>query len=539
MASTWLDVLEEHARLTPQHIALTLRSHQITYAGFLELVQDTAVLLQEMGIEAGDRVALLAPARPEAMITFLACCKIGAIWVSLNPKYKEGEIEYVVNHARPTLTLSVREFDGNDYTAPLQRVNERLGDQATTLVFFDGSDATPSSMLQAIKDAVKRKGTAPADGSASRSASSESRLLEQRGPDSPCMLVYTSGTTGKPKGVLLSQTASLFRAQVQARYFKTATPPTIVNFSAINHVGGMQFRSAAILAAGGTIHFQERFKPAETLALIREARINMLMLGPTMLHMLMREPSFDVDVFKQLDWYISAGAALPIGALKLIGEHCPNVATVYGATETCATVSYASLSDSFDAVAYSIGWPIPGGEMRVADDQETPLAAGEEGELQVRKQYCMNGYLNDPDATREAFTGDGWFKTGDRAVMLADGSFKIIGRIKEMFKSGGYNVYPREVEIMLESHPALKMSAVVPVDDPLFQQVGHAFVLLHEGCAETEADLIAWCKERLANYKVPKRIFIESELPMLPIGKVDKVRLREIAAAAAKEPLAT
>lgn len=530
MASTWLQVLEEHARNTPHRAALTLREHEISYAAYLALVHRTAALLRNMGIGRGDRVALLSPARPEAMITFLACCEIGAIWLSLNPKYKEAEIEYVVGHAKPALILSVTNFDGTDYTGPLERVTQRTGDPRAALVFFDPTDPTPEPMLHALLQAATvhcRTDT--------RATTAETHPEGAIDPGAACMLVYTSGTTGKPKGVLLSQTASLFRAQVQASYFKTNDTPRTINFSAINHVGGMQFRSAAILATGGTLCFQERFKPAETLAVIRQQKINMLMLGPTMLHLLMRDESFDVDVFRQLEWYISAGAALPIAALKLIAEHCPNVATVYGASETCATVSYASLSDSFDAVAYTIGWPLPAGEMRVADDLGRPVEAEVAGELQVQGRYCMLGYLNDPDATQEAFTADGWLKTGDRALMLPDGSFKIIGRIKEMFKSGGYNVYPREVEIMLETHPAMKMSAVVPVDDPVFQQVGHAFVLLHEGCNETEAELIAWCKERLANYKVPKRIFIEAELPMLAIGKVDKVRLREMAAASQKQ----
>ena len=340
------------------------------------------------------------------------------------------------------------------------------------------------------------------------------------------MLVYTSGTTGQPKGVLLSQTGGIFRATVQAQYFKTAEPPRILNFSPINHVGGMQFRSLVQIRAAGTIYFQERFKPAETLQLLRQYRINMLMLGPTMLHMLMEDATFDVDIFKQLEWYISAGAALPVPALKTLAEHCPKVATVYGSTESCSTVSYASLHDSFEAVAYTIGWPLPAGEMRVVDSEGNELAPLQEGELQIRREHSMVGYLNNDKATQEAFTADGWYRTGDLAMMLDDGSFKIAGRMKEMFKSGGYNVYPREVELTLEAHPLIRMAAVVPVDDPKFQQVGHAFVLADADSALDESDVIIWCKERLANYKVPKRVIIRSSMPMLAIGKVDKVQLK-------------
>lgn len=519
MTSTWLQVVKDHAGQYPERAALALRDHEISYAQLIPLIDKTARLLQKNGIRRGDSVALLSPPRPEALITFLACCKLGALWLSLNPKYKEPEIDYIIGHARPRLILSVNAFDGVEYAGMLDRVRETYQDDIAPVVYFDPQDPTPDNLLEAL--ARSCSASAPCDIAL--------EIAEHEDPDAACMLVYTSGTTGKPKGVLLSQTASIFRATVQASYFKTVDVPRILNFSAINHVGGMQFRSMALLAAGGTIFFQERFKPTETLRLLRQYKINMLMLGPTMLHLLMRDETFDLDIFRQLEWYISAGAALPVQVLKTLADNCPNVATVYGSSESCATVSYASVSDSFDAVAYSIGWPIPATEMRVADSQDRVLDPLQEGELQIYGKHCMLGYLNNPEASKAAFTADGWMKTGDLAVMQADGSFKLIGRIKEMFKSGGYNVYPREVEIMLETHPAIRMSAVVPVDDPVFQQVGHAFVLLNDDHAETADSIIAWCKDRLANYKVPKRIVLCPELPMLAIGKVDKVRLKEMA----------
>lgn len=520
MPVSWMHVIHGHAQNFPQRTALVLREYQISYQELISLVEKTARLLHDAGVAHGDSVALLSPARPEAIISFLACTKLGAVWLSLNPKYKEPEIDYIINHAKPRLILSVDEFDGVDYTGPIGRSTEKLQKRIgipIPIVHFNPKDPAPKNMLQALSNV----------GRAHLQAQPAPLLDIAQDSSEPCMLVYTSGTTGQPKGVLLSQTASLFRASVQSSYFKTKASPRIVNFSPINHVGGMQFRSLSLLLSGGSIIFQERFKPAETLQLIRQHQINMLMLGPTMLHLLMQHDSFDVDIFQQLEWYISAGAPLPTPALKKIAQHCSQVASVYGSTEACSTVSYASLNDSFDAVAYTIGWPIPAGEIRVADDNENTLKPLQEGELQIRKEYCMYGYLNDPEATQKAFTSDGWFKSGDIAIMLEDGSFKIAGRIKEMFKSGGYNVYPREVEILLETHPDIKMAAIVPVDDPTFQQVGYAFVLLDNGTTRTELDIISWCKKRLANYKVPKRIIICSELPMLAIGKVDKISLKK------------
>jgi acyl-CoA synthetase (AMP-forming)/AMP-acid ligase II len=515
-ATTWPDIVKKHARTVPHRDALVLRDFRLTYAELALAIERMAQLLRSNGVRHGDRVALLSPPRPEAMITFLACAKIGAIWLALNPKYKEPEIDYIVDHARPTLILSVKAFDGVNFDGTIDRVAARLRDKhgfPARVVYFDGVLATCDSLYDALAQSAT---DVPLDDGAQTAGSA----------DDACMLVYTSGTTGQPKGVLLSQSGGIFRATVQAQYFKTAEPPRILNFSPINHVGGMQFRSLVQIRAAGTIYFQERFKPAETLQLLRQYRINMLMLGPTMLHMLMEDDTFGVDIFEQLEWYISAGAALPVPALKALAQHCPQVATVYGSTESCSTVSYASLHDSFDAVAYTIGWPIPEGEMRVVDNDGNLLAPCKEGELQIRREHSMVGYLNNEKATQEAFTPDGWYRTGDLATMLEDGSFKIAGRIKEMFKSGGYNVYPREVELVLEAHPLVRMAAVVPVDDPKFQQVGHAFVLIDADTQLDEATVRAWCKERLANYKVPKRVVIRSTMPMLAIGKVDKVQLK-------------
>lgn len=521
--SSWMEIVGEYARTVPDRPAMGLGDHVLTYGRLPDIVDHAAELLKRLGVKRGDRVALLAPPRPEAIITFLACTKLGAIWLALNPKYKAPEIHYILSHARPTLLMSVEEFDGERYVEKVGEAVEQIkqtSGHAIATVFFSRMQQTHDALFTALAaaPAVRQR----------ESVSEKDAAAEEQ--EDACMLVYTSGSTGRPKGVLLAECASIFRATVQKNYFKTDEPPRILNFSPINHVGGMQFRSLVQLAAGGAIYFQERFKPAETLRLIRHHRVNMLMLGPTMLNMLMVHETFGLDVFRQLDWYISAGAALPVPALNLLAENCPRVGSVYGSTESCSTVAYASLEDSFEAVAYSIGRPIPSDEMRIVDADGRSAVPGTEGELQIRKRYCMVGYLYDPVATKDAFTDDGWYKTGDLATLLPGGDFKLSGRIKEMFKSGGYNVYPREVELALEEHPRVKMAAVVSVDDPMFQQVGHAYALVGADDDLTESELIAWCKDRLANYKVPKRIKLSTALPMLSIGKVDKVSLKAAAA---------
>lgn len=514
---TWQDVLAGHAARAPHVAATVLRGSRLTYSELDQLATSVAELLTRLGVQSGDRVALLSPPRAEALITFFACCRIGAVWVGLNPKYKRPEVEYILGHATPKLLLSVDVFDSTDYRQLLREACGALApsDRPLTLTFSPKSP-TVDALIGALTE------TKPVHPVA---------LPLRRAADSgaPALLVYTSGTTGKPKGALLSERATIFRAIHQSTYFSISGDTRIINFSPINHVGGMQFRSLAQIFGGGTTVFQERFDAGATLTLIREHDINMLHMGPTMLNLLLAHKDFGPDILDRLEWYISAGAALPVPALELVAKHARRVASVYGATETASTVSYASLSDSFEAVAVSIGWPIPAHTMRVADEQNNVLAVHTEGELQVAADHCMLGYLNDETATAAAFTSDGWYRTGDLAQLLPDGSIKITGRMKEMFKSGGYNVYPREVEITLEAHPDVRLAAVVSVPDALFQQVGHAFVILNPDSSLTGDTLREWCRDQLANYKVPKRIHIHPTLPMLSIGKVDKVTLKAMA----------
>src|SRR3546814_807953 len=228
----------------------------------------------------------------------------------------------------------------------------------------------------------------------------------------PCMLVYTSGTTGKPKGVLLRQRDLIFRSTVQARTFKTASYPVVINFAPINHIGGMHFRGLSQVLAGGTIVYQDRYRTADVMGLIAKHRVNMLMLGSTMLQMLLAEPNFDIQLLRKMEWFIFAGSAIPMLILKTIRQYCPKTGSTYGLTESCGSVSYIDASDSIDDAAYTIGRPIPSGELRVADEQGALCQNGEQGALQVRMEYCMAGYLRDEAArSEERRVGKEWVGT--------------------------------------------------------------------------------------------------------------------------------
>lgn len=513
--STWSDVILGHALNFPDRPALAFKDTSINYGQLNAMVEECAGYLSRMGLGKGDCMALLSPPRQEAMITLLAAARLGALWVGLNPRYQVRELNYVIQHARPKLVLSVTGFEGRDYTADLQASLHGM-DAGTVpeIIFYDAAEPTADTLFDALARHAEPNeplaGAVPCLGKAM----------------DPCMLVYTSGTTGKPKGVLLRQRDLIFRSTAQARMFKTANYPVVINFAPINHIGGMHFRGLSQILAGGTIVYQDRYRTADVMGLIAKHRVNMLMLGSTMLQMLLAEPTFDIQVLKKMEWFIFSGSAIPMPILKTIRQYCPKTGSTYGLTESCGSVSYIDRSDSIEDTAYTIGRPVPDGELRVADERGLLLPDGEQGELQVRMEHCMAGYLRDEAATHDAFTPDGWLKTGDMAVRQGNGYFKLVGRIKEMYKSGGYNVYPREVELVLEQHPSVMLSAVIAVDDILYQQVGHAYVIIKPDTNVSEGELADWCRERMANYKVPKKIHVRSSLPMLSIGKVDKIALR-------------
>jgi acyl-CoA synthetase (AMP-forming)/AMP-acid ligase II len=198
----------------------------------------------------------------------------------------------------------------------------------------------------------------------------------------------------------------------------------------------------------------------------------------------------------------------------------------YGMTELTAYVTYSDKDAGFDALSGTIGRPEPSYDLRLRTLDGQSVTVGASGEIQARGRWLMNGYFMQPEATREAYTDDGWFKTGDVAELRADGNWGLVGRTKEMYKSGGYNIYPREVEMAIEDHPAVAMSAVIGVPDEIYNEVGHAFVQLAPDAVASSEELKNWCKDQLANYKVPKAFDVLDELPRLPIGKIDKQGLR-------------
>ena len=509
------DYVDYYAEKTPGAPAASLDGAVISYAQLKERVDACARALIAYGVGKGDRVATLSTPHPDFLVTFLATASIGATWLGLNPRYRLREYSYVVGDAQPNVLFARTKIDRREYGPDIEALSQNSEEMKAVVVLQD-DPAPPCAHMR--YDAFVARGAAVSD------AELQARRLETRGADA-ALLVYTSGSTGEPKGALLPHHGLVTCCRVQAHYWG-ADPVRILNFLPINHVGCVGDISSFVLVTGGCSVFLEQFDARRSMELIEQEKITVWGGVPTTIQMCLDLPDaekFDLSSVQVIAW---SGAAAPQPLIERMRKITPNLSTSYGLTESVGSITYAPVGASPEVLSNTIGAPAPEYEFRIATPEGEAAPVGEAGEIQLRGDYLMLGYLNRPEATREVLDAEGWLHTGDLGRRRADGNIELVGRIKEMYKSGGYNVYPREIEVVLESHPDVAMAAVIGVKDPLYGETGHAFVVPTPGKNPQAEELTAFCRERLANYKAPKAYTIEPTLPLLPIGKIDKPALK-------------
>jgi len=507
------DYVDYHAANIPDTEALVLGDLRLTYRDLQSRVDACAAALLAAGIVKGDRVATLNTPHPDFFVTFLAAASIGAIWIGLNPKYRLDEYRYVVGDAGPRLLFARSRIEERDFADDLQTLMREF-DNLETLVILNNDPVPDNAVsLEEFSDlpSLENENLATA--------------RKQVSGSDTAMIVYTSGTTGKPKGAKIPHCGLARVAHVQAGYWD-ASPIRTLNFLPINHIGCVGDIACYTFVNGGTVVFMEKFDAAECLSLIEQEKITCWLSVPTAFQICLARPDFDQYDLSSIQLIVWGGASAPESLLRKLVEICPQLSTSYGQTESVGSLTFVRPCDDLELLSVSVGQPVPEYDVRIVDPDGKVVASGETGEIQAKGDFIMRGYWNNPEATAEAIK-DGWLCTGDLAIEDANGHYRLVGRLKEMFISGGYNVFPLEIEQVLESHPAVAMAAVVSVPDELFAEVGHAWILREPGTTINEDELSSFCREQLANYKVPKTIFIRDELPMLPIGKLDRQALRE------------
>ncbi len=503
-----LDYLAGHVRTCPQREAAVEGALRLSYAGLQTAVDQAATRLVARGLGRGHVLAYIGPPGVQYLVSLLAAFRSGATWLGLNPRYKSRELRYVLQHARPALVLVAASADAAT-RAELETALAQGDLLPELLALATGVDG----MLASLCGAAQARGAPPAP----PPQQADIQALDA------AVLVYTSGSTGQPKGAALTQANLVENAWWLARRLNDGGGRFLINLP-VNHAGCIADTTLVALLQGDTLVFMPQFDAHEVGELLRRERITAIGQVPTQYQLMhaagVLTPQHLATV-RHLAW---GGAAMPRPLIAQLASLVPDLFNSYGLTETTGTVTVTPRGAGIEALALSVGVPVFDGAVRVVDVDGQAVATGVDGELQVCGPHVFAGYLRNPEATAAALSADGWLRTGDVGHWRPDGSLRLVGRRTEMYKSGGYNIFPREVEAVLEAHPAVQMAAVIGLPDALWGEAGCAFVVAAPGAVDAPA-LAAWCRERLAGYKVPKRFELHTSLPLLPIGKVDRKRL--------------
>ncbi|MDI3422203.1 FadD3 family acyl-CoA ligase [Streptomyces luteolus] len=494
---------------------------RLTYGDLGEAVHQTGKSLIALGVSHGDRVALWAPNSHRWVVAALAATGIGAILVPVNTRYKGDEARWVLEKSGARLLLVDNGFLGHDYLAMLGAGPDRTAPvpglpDLTDVVLIGGADNPGTTGW----DAFLRLGrTVPDATAAARS--------EAVAPDDPSDLLFTSGTTGRPKGALTTHRQNLltYRAWCGRTGVTRGDRYLIVN--PLFHCFGYKAGVLACVLQGTTMVLQAVFDTTRTMSLIETERITVLPGPPTIYTSLLDAPGRDRFDLTSLRLAVTGSAVVPVTLVRRVrAELFPEVLTAYGLTESCGTVTACSAGDDDETVALTVGRPLDGVEVVVADPTGRRLPAGQDGEILVRGFNVMLGYLDQPPDAPSAVDPDGWLATGDIGRLDERGNLTITGRSKDMFVVGGFNVYPAEIEQVLTRHGAVAEAAVVGAPDARLGEVGRAYVTLRPGAPADAAELIGFCRERLANFKVPREVVVLDAFPRNASGKIHKAGLR-------------
>ena len=456
-----------------------------------------ASLLAGLGLAPGDRVAVQVEKSPEALLLYLACLRAGLVYLPLNSAYQQGEVGYFLGNAEPgAVVAQPRSMPWLEPLAAGRGIRH----------VFTLDEHGQGSLVQAA------------------GAASPQFATVQRASSDLAAILYTSGTTGRSKGAMITHRNLASNATVLHAYWGFRPDDVLVHMLPLFHVHGLFVACHCVLMNGTAMRFHAKFDARRALADF--ARSTVFMGVPTFYTRLLAESGLTREACARMRLFISGSAPLLAETHAQFEERTgQRILERYGMTETGMLTSNPLAGERRPG---TVGFPLPGTSVRVVDDEGRACAAGEIGHIQVKGDNVLPGYWRLPEKNKEEFTADGFFRTGDVGTFSADGYLSIVGRSKDLIITGGYNVYPKEVELAIDELPGVAESAVVGVPHPDFGEAVTAVVVPRPGAAApTEAEVIAWLKARLANFKVPKRVLLVEELPRNTMGKVQKNVLRD------------
>ncbi|RMF17636.1 MAG: fatty acid--CoA ligase family protein [Candidatus Dadabacteria bacterium] len=513
---THYGIIEHGATTWPDAPAIEDGETTITFDELRQRVRDSARAMIAAGIEAGDRIAIWAPNIHEWILAALGAQAVGAIVVTVNTRYKGAEAAWLLNKSGAKALFSVRGFLDTDYFELLDRCGEPT-DTVQHRVVLRGDAANHTGWADFL------------DAGGSISDADLDARIAAVSPDQTADIIFTSGTTGNPKGVMCSHAQNLraFRDWAEVTGLRAGDRYLIV--LPFFHSFGYKAGILASLMMGATILPEPVFDVDRVLTRIERDRISVLPGPPALYQSILAREDLEQHDLSSLRLAVTGAAAIPVSLIHEMRDrlHFDTIITGYGLTEATGVVTMCRYNDDPETIATTSGRAVPGVEVAIFDDDNNPLPANTPGEVVVRGYNVMQGYFADPEQTAETIDGDGWLHTGDIGVLDERGYIRITDRKKDMFIVGGFNAYPAEIENLMARHPAIAQVAVVGMPDKRMGEVGCAFVVPREGATVDEAELIAWCREQMANYKVPRRVIVVDALPTNATGKVLKYELRD------------
>ncbi len=536
----WVDgltigaVLDETARRFAERPAIVFPQNNVrmNYAGFHAAVQNVAKGLLELGIKPGEHVGIWATNIPEWVLLQYGAASIGVVLVTINPAYRPFELCYTIEQSDIVALFLTDSFKTSDYYAIFAEACPQIAEAR------HGAIKCPS--FPKLRHVIAAKPNAPEHYlpwqemiEAGRSVP-DSQLKEiavRLEPSDPINIQYTSGTTGFPKAAMLSHRNILMNAwYVTGCQNITGQDRMCIPVPFYHCFGCVMGSLGAVTRGAAMVIPAEYFNPSATLQAIERERCTTVYGVPTMFVAMLDDASFSGRNLKSLRSGIMAGSPCPIEVMRKVIDimGCRDITIAYGQTETSPVLTQSSVHDPIELRVETVGSALPGVEIEIRDPQTNQkVGDNRQGELCARGHGAMIGYYNDPEATAQTIDEGGWVHTGDLAIRRPDGCYKITGRLKDMVIRGGENIYPREIEELLFTHPSVSQAAVFGVPDAKYGEALCVWIQAHHGKQVNEEEILAFCKKNLAYYKVPRYVKFVSEFPTTVSGKIQKFKMRE------------
>lgn len=495
--------------------------YTITFRQLQEQSRNVAAALMSRDFKLGDKAAIWAPNIYQWVIAAMGIQTAGGVLVTINTRYKGSEAADILRRASASILFSVGDFLDTDYTQML--ANEDIGSINDIVVFNPTANDSLSwnDFYGRGEQHLTKYG----------SDALEQRIAEIQ-PTDLSDILFTSGTTGAPKGVMTSHEQNIRTFKIWTELLGLDENDRYLVINPFFHSFGYKAGILACLMRGTRLIPHQVFDPELILQRVERERITMMPGPPTLFQSILSSPHLNDFDISTLSKTTTGAAVIPVELITNIRQTLgiQTVLTAYGLTESCGLVSMCRHEDSDSTVATTSGRAIPGIELRCVDEHGQPLEAGHAGEIVVRGFNIMLGYFENSVATAESIDNDGWLHTGDIGFLDNHGNLSITDRLKDMFITGGFNCYPAEIENQLSQHPSIASCAVIGIPDVRLGEVTMAWVVLESGCSLDEQQLISWSRDRIANYKVPRRVQVIDSLPLNASGKVLKMQLRSLAA---------